>query len=100
MKRNRGEKGVRGRIVAKRGKRTNLEPLVLQDLFDRDLSTILGPTDELGLVDDSKGTVSYDGAACVGDFSVVAGLSIEGVDGDDFVRIIYWSSKGGGRGMR
>lgn len=66
--------------MAKRGKSTNLEPLVLQDLLDRDLSTILRPADEFCLEDDAKGAVSYDLAVCVRDFCVVARLSVEGID--------------------
>ena len=70
---------------------THLEPLVLQDLLDGDV-TISWIVQQSRLEDDTKGTVSDDFAVGIGDLPLVAGLAIRGDDLDDLARIIdsYW----------
>ena len=57
-------------------KKTNLEALVLKDLLDGNILTILGPTDEPCLEDDTKRAISDDLAASVGDFFLVTRLAV------------------------
>ena len=60
------------------GKKTNthLEPLILQDLLNRDVGSILRTTGELGLEYNAEGAVSDDLAVGVGDVSRFTGLSV------------------------
>ena len=78
---------------------TDLEPLVLQDRLDRDI-TIGSIVKQPRLEHDTEGAVSDDFAVGIGDFSLVAALAVGGDNLDDFARIIDSCAKRGGISTR
>lgn len=66
---------------------THLEPLILQNLLDRDV-LVAGLIEESGLEDDTEGAISYDLAVGIGEVLLVASLAIRGDDFDDLAGII------------
>ena len=83
---------VRGRVSADGAMRfglewTHLEPFVLQNLLDRDV-TIGVIVEQSCLENDTKGTVSDDLAVCIGDFALFSTLAIRGDDLDDLARVV------------
>ena len=75
-----------GTIVCDR-ELTHLEPLVLQDLLDRNI-WVARLIEESRLKDDSEGSVSYDLAIGIGEIFLVSRLAVGGDDLDDLTRII------------
>ena len=68
-------------------RKTDLEPLVLQDLLDRDI-TIGSIVKQPRLEHDTEGAVSDDFAVCVSEISLVACFTVGSHDLDDFTRIV------------
>ena len=66
---------------------TVLEPLVLQDLLDRDFA-VAGLVEQPGLEDDAEGAIADDFAVGVGEISLVAALAVGGDDLDDLTGIV------------
>lgn len=72
----------------KLARKTDLEPLVLQDLLDGNIVTGFCLRDELCLEDDTEGAVSDDFAVCIGNVHCVARLSFGGDDFDDLPGVV------------
>ena len=73
---------------------TNLEPLVLQHLLDRDLGSGRLLVEKFGLEDDTKGAIANDFAVGVSEITGIARLAILRYDLDDFAGIVdSWSTE-------
>lgn len=68
--------------------RTYLEPLVLQHLFDRDVVTLLWPSNKLRLEDHAKRAISDHLAIAIGYLPRVARLAIGSNNLDHLVWVI------------
>ena len=79
---------ARGKGGGGNGRGPHLESLVLQDLLDGNILTIIRARDELCLEDDAEGAVSDDLAVGVGDVTELAGLSVGGLDLDDLAGVV------------
>jgi len=71
-----------------RGKGTDLEALVLQDLLDSNILALLWRADDFCLKDDSKGAIADHLAVCVDEVSLVSGLAVGGNNFDDLVWVV------------
>lgn len=72
----------------KGNKKSDLEPLVLQNLLDCNIVAILRCSDKPGLEHDTKGTVADDFAVGVGDLSGLGRLAVGSNNFHDFVGVV------------
>ena len=73
----------------------NLEPLILEDLLNGNVGTILRTAGEFGLKYDTKGAISDDFAVSISDFPRFTGLSIRSDDFYNLAGIIDGCKTGG-----